>query len=581
MSDNISRVKEAINIIDIVGEFVDLKKAGKNYKGLCPFHKEKTPSFVVSEERGTYKCFGCGESGDVFSFLMKRDNMTFPETLDYLADKAGIVLDNTINTRKEKIDLEKYYRINDDARKFFYQNLLTNKFSRAYLRQREISDYTINEFSLGYARDSWDSLLGFLTSQGHKLEDLLDLGLVAKSQKGTYYDTFRNRLIFPIFNISGRIIGFGGRTLGEDRAKYINSQESPIYHKGSQLFGLNLIHNSNDRDKLILVEGYMDVIGLRQSGVKNTVAALGTALTQAQAKLTSRYAKQIYLCYDSDPAGIKATLRAIETYEELKIYPKVIVLDKGMDPDDFIKKYGKEAFDLKVKEASNHIDFKLGLVLEGADISDPSKMDRVLNSLSQVINPIESQVLKDEYIDKVAKKLNINPMSLSSDLGKLNFKPRTLRARDKSQEKLGVPFSLILAYKFSLRSKEYFLELRPYLASQEAYGLDYLLTYLDKEYDLGGSISLDRIKEDLNLSDKQIAYLSFTNIKDEQAAYKELCGRIMRFNLEEEKSQLKADISMLSSILDKNPDKETDLKDMLGRLAKIEVELKTNKSWRN
>lgn len=576
MSDDVSRVKEAVNIVDVIGEFVDLKKAGKNYKGLCPFHKEKTPSFVVSEERGSFMCFGCHESGDVFSFLMKRDNMTFPEALEYLADKAGITLTNTRSGRREKIDFEKFYKINDDARKFFYENLLTNKVPRDYLRNRQISDYSINEFSLGYGPDSWDRLLNHMTGLGHKLEDLLELGLVGRSQKGTYYDVFRNRLIFPIYNIRNRVIGFGGRALGDDRAKYINSPESKIYHKGSQLYGLNLIHNGNDRERIIMVEGYMDVLGLRQSGFANTVAGLGTALTEKQAKLASRYGKKIYLCYDSDQAGIQASLRAIETFKSIGVYPRLIKLEDGMDPDDFIKAYGSQTFEARIREAENYLDFQLNLILDKLNLLDPTSMDASLREISQVLKGVDSSVLRDEYIEKIAKKLNINPMSLSADLNKTDQAqvPRPGPSRQKQEAKT-LPKTMVLALKFALRSKKYFLSLKSYLRQLESYGLGYIYEYINSQYESQEAIDLNQMADELNFTDSRLKILSFDSIVDEQAAYRELMQRVGRLKLEAEREDLKSSISMLDTIVANQPDKKEELQEMIKRLVEIELELKS------
>lgn len=575
MSDDVSRVKEAINIVDVIGEFVELKKAGKNYKGLCPFHKEKTPSFVVSEERGTFMCFGCHETGDVFSFLMKRDNMTFPEALEYLADKAGITLENTRQNRQKKIDFEKYYKINEDARKFFYQNLLTYKPARDYLRNRKINDYTINEFSLGYAPDSWDILTNHMTRMGHKLEDLVELGLVARSQNGRYYDVYRNRLIFPIYNIRDRIIGFGGRTLANDRAKYINSPESEVYHKGSQLYGLNLIHKENNRDRIILVEGYMDVIGLRQSGFKNTVAALGTALTDQQVKLASRYAKEVYLSYDSDSAGIKASLRAIESFTDKGIFPKVISLEEGLDPDDYIKEYGSEAYEKKIKEADNHIDFQLNLITRNIDITDPAKMTETIKSISEIINPIKSEVVKDEYIEKVSKKLGINPMSLANDLGKFTIKPPVQVQIRGEKDTKHLPQTLILALKFSIKSKDYYEGLKNYIKKLDLYELGYILKYIQEKYENGKELSLEQMADELNFTENRYKLLKFDNIENEAEAYNELLFRIKRLDLEEERDKLKSTISMLASIIDSNPDKQDELRELIQRLTEIELALKT------
>ena len=308
--DMINQIKENSDIVDIIGEYVDLKKAGSSFKGLCPFHNEKTPSFTVDRKKQLFHCFGCGAGGDVVSFIMQKEGLSYPDSLKYLAQKAGInLVFNESPGMSEK--RKKLYEINKDIMMYFYKNLLTNKEPQDYLLKRGLRSNIVNTFMLGFAKGSWDDLLNFARSNDIKEEDLLELGLIAKSKNGNYYDKYRNRLIFPIIDTYGRIIGFGGRAIDNTMPKYLNSPESEVFKKRFNLYGLNIFKKQNKRD-LILVEGYMDVIALNNNGIDIAVASLGTAFTVDQAKLAKRYADNIYICYDSDSAGIKATKRAIE-----------------------------------------------------------------------------------------------------------------------------------------------------------------------------------------------------------------------------------------------------------------------------
>lgn len=573
-NDNVSRVKESNNIVDLIGEYVDLKRAGKNYKGLCPFHREKTPSFIVSEENQSFKCFGCGKGGDILTFVMERDGMEFPEALNFLADRAGITLDNNIGSRRAKINKEKYYQLNEEVSRYFFENLLTSKFPRDYLRMREISAESINTFRLGYANDSWDSLLNFLLKNKVKLEDAEALGLIAKSKNGNYYDVFRNRLIFPIIDIRGRTVGFGGRALGEDRAKYINSPETPVFHKGDQLYGLNLVHKSNFRDKVILVEGYMDVIGLNQEGIGYSLAGLGTALTPNQARTVSRYGERIYISYDSDDAGLKATEKAIEVFSEQKKHAQIVELDRGMDPDEYIKKHGQEAFEVKLKEAIGPIDFLINQSLRDKDLSDPLVIESTIPALRKIINSIQSQVVRDAYIEKTAERLGVRKDSFRMDIN-LSQSERVPRRRTPKRKSKDLPELVSDILAISCRSEDYFKEFQNYLQVLEYYENGRILEDLKLYYN--EEISFEQLKDSLPENIRSYVERVLAMSKDDcTTRYDEIKRRLNLIELKKEKQSLEEEISMMTSLIgtDREESVRADLIDKMTRYQELQKILK-------
>lgn len=326
----IQQIKDQNDIVDVISESVRLKKAGRNYIGLCPFHNEKSPSFSVSTQKQIYKCFGCGEAGNVITFIMKNKNFNFIEALEYLANRVNIEFIQTDEDKQNKNEKDLLYKLNVDAAKFFFQNLKANKKANEYFLGRGITQNTINKFGLGYSLDSWRSLLNYLKSKGYKEKDIEVNGLIIKSEKGNYYDRFRNRVMFPVFDYRGKVIGFGGRVLEDTKPKYLNSPEGPIFSKGIHLYGLNFaIKKDNASRTLIIVEGYMDCIALHQYGITNAVASLGTALTLQQAKLLKRYADKVIISYDADLAGQMATLRGLDILRKVGLDVRVLTVPKG------------------------------------------------------------------------------------------------------------------------------------------------------------------------------------------------------------------------------------------------------------
>lgn len=418
--DMANQIKESSDIIDIIGEYVDLKRAGSSYKGLCPFHNEKTPSFTVDKKKQLFHCFGCGAGGDVVSFIMQKEGLSYPESLEFLANRAGINLVYQNNPQENKYK-NHLYDINKDIMMFFYKNLLTNKSPQDYLLKRGLRSNIVNTFMLGFAKDSWDDLLNYARSKGYKEEDLLSLGLISKSKNGNYYDKYRNRVIYPIIDIYGRVIGFGGRAIDDAMPKYLNSPESDIFKKRYNLYALNIFKKQNKRD-LILVEGYMDVIALNNWGIDIAVASLGTAFTIEQAKLAKRYADNIYVCYDSDGAGIKATRRAIDIFNQADISVNIIELESGLDPDDFVRKYGKESFLDRMDKALDQYNYRYNQILDSySKASDNEKFDK-LNLFIEFLASIKQDLTREIFINNVSKLFDIEKSTLKEAISKYNIK---------------------------------------------------------------------------------------------------------------------------------------------------------------
>ena len=410
----IEKIKEQNDIVDIISENVRLKKSGRNYIGLCPFHNDKSPSFSVSQEKQIYKCFSCGEAGNVITFIMKYKNYTFLEAAKYLADKANISLNirgnenNAVVKKKELL-----YKVNVDAARYYFANLQRNKSSKEYFLKRGIKEETIKKFGLGYSLDGWHNLINYLRSKGYKDNILLEAGLVSRSEKkGNIYDRFRNRVMFPVFNVKGNVIGFGGRVLDDSKPKYLNSPETMIFQKGINLYGLNFaIKNKLEEEYIIIVEGYMDLIALNQYGITNTVASLGTALTVNQARLLKRYVSKVIISYDADVAGQTATLRGLEILRNAGFDVKVLKVPQGKDPDEFVRNNGKEAFLRLVKEALPLIEYRIKRASEGLNLNNGTDLVKYGERVAEILadlNPVE----KDVYIKKISEETSIKEQAL-------------------------------------------------------------------------------------------------------------------------------------------------------------------------
>ena len=431
INDNVlDEIRDRADIVDLIGEYVDLKRSGSNYMGLCPFHSEKTPSFSVSPSKSIFKCFGCGVGGDVITFIMKRENLNFPEAVEFLAEKYNVRLSEYKDENKEARDKRnRLYDINREAALHFLNNLSSSPKTQKYLRDRGLSDKTIRAYGLGYSKDSWTDLYDHLTKLGYKEEELLDLNLISKSKNGNYIDRFRDRVMFPIINRNNKVIAFGARGFGDAKPKYLNSRETPIFHKGSNLFNMNIISRESSRQRIILVEGYMDVISLYNSGINYSVASLGTSLTEDQAAIIKKMAKDIYICYDSDKAGINATSRAIDIFLSKSCKPKIIELEGGLDPDDFIKKYGMEGFENKIKSAISYIDFKIKILRENFNLEDAEGLSNFTVESAKILSSIKNPIERDIFVKEFSKKYNISYKAIENYINYLN------RNKIKSEKK--------------------------------------------------------------------------------------------------------------------------------------------------
>ncbi len=462
----IEKVRDASDIVDIISGYIPLKKSGSNYVGLCPFHNEKTPSFTVSDTKEFFHCFGCGEGGDVIAFIMKRENLSFPEAVKFLADKAGIIIEERKpKDNKYLEEKNRGYEINKVAARFFYDNLTKNKVALEYLYKRKISSKVIRQFGLGYALDNWSALFNYLKSKGYKEEEISKVGLIRKkSTNDGYYDIFRNRIIFPIIDVRGRVIGFGGRVLDNSMPKYLNSQETYIFSKGNNLYGLNLLSKLSDRKRIIIVEGYMDVISLFNHGINYAVASLGTALTEQQGKLLKRYGQNIYICYDTDEAGIKATLKAIEVLRKLDVEPKIVILDDYKDPDDFLKENSIDDFESKLNTAYNHVDYKIFIYKNKFNINETEGKIGFTKEIAKVIRGLKSPIEKDVYIDKISKEMNISKDAIEKEVfgnnNRMGTKKNIIDKKNISPLKVSLPTANIRAEIDLLRlmifNKEYY-----------------------------------------------------------------------------------------------------------------------------
>ena len=431
INDNVlDEIRDRADIVDLIGEYVDLKRSGSNYMGLCPFHSEKTPSFSVSPSKSIFKCFGCGVGGDVITFIMKRENLNFPEAVEFLAEKYNVRLSEYKDENKEARDKRnRLYDINREAAMHFLNNLSSSPKAQKYLRDRGLSDKTIRAYGLGYSKDSWTDLYDHLTKLGYKEEELLDLNLISKSKNGNYIDRFRDRVMFPIINRNNKVIAFGARGFGDAKPKYLNSRETPIFHKGSNLFNMNIISRESSRQRIILVEGYMDVISLYNSGINYSVASLGTSLTEDQAAIIKKMAKDIYICYDSDKAGINATSRAIDIFLSKSCKPKIIELEGGLDPDDFIKKYGMEGFENKIKSAISYIDFKIKILRENFNLEEAEGLSNFTLESAKILSSIKNPIERDIFVKEFSKKYNISYKAIENYINYLN------RNKIKSEKK--------------------------------------------------------------------------------------------------------------------------------------------------
>lgn len=408
----VEEIREKNDIVEVIGTYVKLQRKGSSYFGLCPFHNEKSASFSVSPEKQMYYCFGCGAGGNVFTFIMEYENYSFPEAMKYLADRAGVKLPEQEYSEQEKRQQDRRMQIlelNKMAANYFYYQLRTENGAQAmrYLKNRQLDDETIKSFGLGFANKYSNDLCQYLKQKGIKDELLKESGLVNIDEKRGMYDKFWNRVIFPIQDVNNRVIGFGGRVMGDGKPKYLNSPETLVFDKSRNLYGLNIARTT--RKKYLLVcEGYMDVISMHQAGFKNAVASLGTALTEKHAALLKRYTDEVILTYDSDDAGVRAALRAIPLVKQAGLRARVLHLDPYKDPDEFIKALGAEKFQERIDQAQNSFLFEVSVLEKDYDMKDPEGKTSFLRAVSEKLIEFDQELERENYIQAIAEKYQIS-----------------------------------------------------------------------------------------------------------------------------------------------------------------------------
>lgn len=434
----IDEIRAAADILDVVSGFVRLKKAGRNYTGLCPFHREKTPSFNVNPERGIFKCFGCGKGGNVFTFLMEIENISFVDAVDMLAERYGIALEREGGPSKEtREEIESMYEANRLAARFFYDTLQgeRGKKGREYFASRDWNMDTQRAFGVGFAPDDWHAFLHFAREKGLSDDILEETGLIIRKESGNTYDRFRNRVIFPIVSVGRKVLGFGARALGADeQPKYLNSPESPVYNKSRVLYGLAQAHSAiREQDAVILVEGYADVLSLSQAGVQNVVATSGTALTPDQVRLLARYTRNLFFLYDADSAGLNAMLRGIDVILEEDCDSRIVQLPTGEDPDSYVRKHGATEVRRKIAQAVSFVDFITDRFRDEGRLETPEGKTQVIRRIVDLVARMDDPIRREFYIHHVAEKYGIYETVLYREL------ERELKSRGRTRESAPPP----------------------------------------------------------------------------------------------------------------------------------------------
>ena len=432
----IEEIRSSNDIVDVISQYVILKRSGRNFFGLCPFHKEKSPSFSVSPDKQIFHCFGCGVGGNVIHFVSKIENLGFKDTLEMLANRVNIQLpelDGYDSDENAKLK-SRLYELNQATATFYHENLYkpSSKEAQEYIKKRKLDNNTLKSFLIGYS-GVFDELYTYLKSKGFSENEILASGLVNKNENGRFIDRFRRRLMFPIQDVRNRVIAFGGRVLDDSKPKYINSAENLVYSKGRHLFGLNLAKNSQKKN-LIIVEGYMDCISLYQRGITNVVASLGTALTEAQGRLLRKHSEQVVIGYDADGAGQAATIRGMEILQNLGCDIRILQIEGAKDPDEFVVKYGPERFNKYVENAISLIEFKIKILKKDLNLENANDKIKFLKEIAKLLSKVNSDLEKEIYLDKISKTYNISKDAVQAEINKL------LYADSKGAKVLEKPF---------------------------------------------------------------------------------------------------------------------------------------------
>lgn len=475
--ENIEKIIESNDILDVISEFVPLKRAGRGYMGVCPFHNDKGPSLSVSQEKQLYHCFGCGASGNSVGFIMRIRNLDYIDAIKYLGDRAGIKIEEEIqDPKKLKFEALKndIFQINIEAARYYLSNLFNINSAYEYFEKRGIDEKTIKKFGLGYSLNSYEGLYKYLLNKGFKEEFILKAGLVSKKEYRVY-DKFRNRVMFPVFDIKTRIIGFGGRVLDNSKPKYLNSPETPVFVKGTNLYGLNFVIKSGLPEYIIVVEGYMDCISLHQHGITNAVASLGTALTLEQAKLLKRYSKKVFICYDADAAGQMATLRGLEILAQAGCEVKIISIPNGKDPDEFIKNYGVEEFKKLIQNALPVSEYRIQMTRNGKNLKDAREKSIFVTESAEILSRLDNEIEIQAYAARIYDETGIDVKTILDEVKKIK-RSKSLKENNKENNRnnniSGNIYNLEPAYKkaekwiiqLALNNNDYFKYIRNKIA---------------------------------------------------------------------------------------------------------------------
>ena len=496
----IDEVRQTNDIVDIISQYVHLKRSGRNFFGLCPFHNEKSPSFSVSPDKQIFHCFGCGVGGNVFTFLQKIEGISFVEAVQTLAERSNIqlpTLQNSADSYKEELK-SKVYKVNEFTAQFYHENLYKPeaKIAQEYIKKRKLTNNTLKSFRIGFS-GKFDELYRELKKQGFEDTEILESGLVNKNDNGKYIDRYRNRLMFPICDARGRVIAFGGRVLDDSKPKYINSPENVVYSKGRNLFGLN-VAKKGDTKKLLIVEGYMDVISLHQRGITNVVAPLGTALTQQQGWLLRKNAEQIILSFDSDEAGLTAKIRALDILQNMGCDIRILQMEGAKDPDEYIIKYGNVRFKALIEKAISVVEFKVKVLKKDLDLENVNDKIKFLNEIAKLMSKIDNTIEREVYIEKIAKEYDISKEAIYAEVNKLTYK------NEKSQTSLEKNKPVIKHQKIEKN------EINEEIRRRENTTISILLTGEISIYQIiKQNIKIEDFKDDTNKKIAQVIYEEF------------------------------------------------------------------------
>ncbi len=589
-SEIIEEVRQANDIVEVIAQYITLKRSGRNYFGICPFHNEKSPSLSVSPDRQIFHCFGCGAGGDVFSFVSKINGMNFYETIQTLAERANITLpklNNNLDAEKEEFK-SKVYKVNEFAAEYYHKKLYepSSKIAQEYVKKRKLSQETLESFKIGFS-GNFDELYKELTKAGFKDPEILESGLVNKNEKGRYIDRYRKRLMFPICDARGKIIAFGGRVLDDSKPKYINSPENVVYSKGRHLYGLNVAKKHDIRKRLLIVEGYMDVISLHQRGIPNVVAALGTALTEPQGYLLRNNTEEIILSFDSDAAGQTAINRSISILQKMGCDLRVLQMEGAKDPDEYVLKYGSARFNHLMDKAISVIEFKVKNLKTKLDINNTNDRIKFLKEIAKLISKIDSSIEREVYIDKIARTYQISKEAVYAEVNKLTYTKtndqkklnanKTIKTTRKLQQKSTTSkaienredtiVSLLLTgdqtiyeiIKQNIKVEDYQSEINKQIA-----------TKLYEEYEKGNS-NINSILNQMSEEEQSHAtkiLIDDYEIKDKEKAIDDILGAYKREKMNQRKIDL---VGLIETEEDENTKAayEQELKDIIFELAKI------------